>query len=113
MGHLLPALLIPAGVIAVMGLVILFDRLREPHRDPRELCAVVDRRTFRDATRRVDKLAAAGDFTRAWAGTVSICTWLKSERLYGSASRRAWFATQLEIWTARRAEFMPFAAVTE
>lgn len=112
MGHLLPVLLVPAGVLAVLGLVIGFDRLREPHRDPRKPCAVVDRRTFRDATRRVNKLAAAGDFTRAWCGAVSICVWLKSERHYGSPRRRAWFATQLEIWTARRAEFTPLGEAT-
>lgn len=107
------ALLGPAGIGLVLGVVILIDRLREPHRDPRRPCVVVDRRTFRDARRRVEKLAAAGDFSRAWAGCVAICTWLKSERHYGNARRRAWFAEQLATWTAQRAEFNPLATASD
>lgn len=99
----------PVAVGLVMGGVIAWDRLREPHRDLRRPIAVVDRRTFRDAHRRVEKLAAGGDFERAWAGCVAICVWLKSERHYGGRRRRAWFASRLETWTARRAEFSPLA----
>lgn len=107
------ALLGPAAVAVVLGSVIGFDRLREPHRDLRRPCAVVDKRTFRDARRRVEKLAASGDFGRAWAGCVAICTWLKAERLYGGPRRRAWFARELEVWTARRSEFNPQATAPD
>ncbi len=105
--------LLAVGPIAlfalVMGVAIGWDRLREPHRDPRRSFAVVDARTCRDARRRVERLTAAGDWSHAWYGTVAICTWLNHEKHHGRPARRARLAAELADWTARREEYNPLA----
>jgi hypothetical protein len=91
----------------VTGAVILWDRLREPHRDIHRPVAVVDQRTYRDARRRVERLAAEADWRRAYAGAAAICMWLASERHFGGSRRRQRLTADLEMWTARRAEYNP------
>lgn len=100
-----------AAFALIMGVAILGDRLREPRRELRRPFAIGGERDFRAARRRVDRLAAAGDFHHAWLGCVAICTWLRGERHFGSARRQAHLSGELEVWTARRAEFNPLAEV--
>ncbi len=68
----------PAAMGLVFGAVVVVNRLREPHRDPRRPAAVVDPRTYRDACRRVDRLLERGDVTHARIVITSICLWLRS-----------------------------------
>lgn len=91
----------------VFGGVVLWERFREPRRDPRRIMAVVDRRTYRNACRRVDKLVRQGDWTRAHAHAVAICQWLNYEQHHGRRLRRERLAADLEVWTARRQEYSP------
>lgn len=50
-----------AAVVLVVGAVIGWDRLREPHRDPARPMAVVDRRTYQAAVRRIARLESGHD----------------------------------------------------
>ncbi|WP_020666501.1 hypothetical protein [Amycolatopsis nigrescens] len=68
---------------------------------------VFDRRSYHKARAEVNTAAAAGDFPRAWSGCVAICCWLDSEQHRGRRARRERVAADLQIWTARRAEFNP------
>lgn len=109
MSAVLPAAYPIAAFVLVMGVVIGWDRLREPRRDLHRPFALGCERDYRDARRRVGRLAAAGEFQHAWLGCVAICTWLASERHYGGPRRRARLSADLEAWTARKAEFSPLA----
>jgi phage gp16-like protein len=100
-----------AAPLIVIGTVIAWDRLREPHRDIRNPSVVVDRRTYRDTRRRVERLVAEHDWTRAHAGATAICEWLASERHYGTRRRQQRMAADLQICTARKAEYFPLASV--
>jgi hypothetical protein len=72
--------LIPLAAFAVIfGAVVVWDRLREPHRDLTRPMAVVDRRTYRDAQRRIRRLLAASNTMHARHLTHAICVWLRSE----------------------------------
>ncbi|MBW4722403.1 hypothetical protein [Saccharothrix obliqua] len=104
----LMALTPPAAAGVVLGGVILWDRLREPHRDPAKPFAVVDARTFRDGRRRYDRLVAAGDWSHAHAVATAICVWLRHERHHGRAARRRRLDAQLGVWTARAQEAKPW-----
>ncbi|QYN41032.1 hypothetical protein K1T35_47680 (plasmid) [Pseudonocardia sp. DSM 110487] len=99
----------PAGMGLIFAVVVVWDRLRAPHRDIRRPVAIGGYRDYRDACRQVDKLVAAGDWARAYVGTVAIRTWLRSERHYGGRRRRARLAAELERWTARQSEYGPSA----
>jgi hypothetical protein len=81
--------------------VVGWDRLREPHRDPTRPFAVVDLRTYRDAQRRIERLLAAGHPIRARYLMHAICAWLRSEVHTGRRSRRAKRAAALEQWELR------------
>jgi hypothetical protein len=98
---------------AVMGVAIGWDRLREPRRALHRPFAVVDAHTYRDARRRIDRLAAIGDWPAAWAGTIAICQWLNHEQHYGRQSRRTRLAAELATWTARREEYNPLVSLSE
>lgn len=111
MNQILLAIAGPALIGAVIGAVILWDRLREPHRNLYRPVTVVDRRTYKDAVRRIERLASLGEWTKAHNGTVAILTWLNGERGLGSPRRKQWVAAQLEHWQARKAEFDPKAEV--
>jgi hypothetical protein len=97
--------LLAAGPLAaaalVFGVVVLWDRLREPHRDPTRPMAVVDARTYRDAQRRIERLIAAGDTRRARHLMHAICVWLRGEIHTGRKSRRVHRAAALEQWQLR------------
>jgi hypothetical protein len=108
---LMLAATMPGAAVLIFVSVVAWDRLREPHRNLRRPFAIGGTRDYRDACRRVERLAAAGDWRYAWSGCVAICTWLRSERHYGSARRRARLAADLDTWTARRAEFSPLAEI--
>lgn len=97
-----------AAPAAIMGAVIAWDRIREPHRDLRRPFAIGGERDYRDACRRVDRLLAEGDHWHAWIGCLAICEWLKSERHYGSLRRKRRLSAALKTWTARKQEFAPF-----
>jgi hypothetical protein len=96
-----------ASLLLVMALAICWDRWREPRRDLRRPFTVVDMRTYRDASRRVDRLVEAGDLPHAWLGAVAICTWLAYERHFGCRARRARLAAEFDIWRSRQAELEP------
>jgi hypothetical protein len=92
----------PLVVVAlIFGAVVLWDRLREPHRDPTQPMAVVDSRTYRNAQRRIGRLLDAGDTMRARHLMHAICVWLRSEIHTGGKSRRAHRAADLEQWQLR------------
>jgi hypothetical protein len=93
----LPAL-IPLAALMLFAEVVLWDRLREPHRDPTRPMAVVDSRTYRDAQRRIGRLLDAGDTLRARYLMHAICVWLRSEIHTGRVSRRVRRARELEQW---------------
>lgn len=105
--NLLPALSVPL----FLGAVIAWDRLREPHRDPRRPFAVVNRRTYRDAQRRLERLLDMGEVVKALVLTMSMCGWLRQEVHVGRRSRRVWCAAELERLELRieqwRAEAAP------
>lgn len=108
MHPILLALAGPAAIGLVLGAAILWDRLREPHRSLTRSTVVVDRRTYRDARRKVERLVAAEDWTRAHAAATAICQWLGHERHYGRDARRRRRAADFETWTARKQEMRPF-----
>lgn len=99
----------PAGVGLILGVVILLDRWRAPRKNIRTPVAIGGERDYRDGCVRVEKLAAAGDWTRAHTGATAICTWLRSERHYGSPARKARLEAALVTWTARCLEYDPRA----
>lgn len=102
------ALVGPASVGVVMGGAVLWDRLRERHRDITRPTVVVDARTYRDARRRVTRLVDAEDWTRAYRAATAICVWLGHERHYGRASRQRRLTADLAHWSARKQEMRPF-----
>jgi hypothetical protein len=56
----------PIGAFAlILGTAILWDRVREPRRDPSRPLAVVDDRTYHDAQRRIQRLLTTGDTAHA------------------------------------------------
>jgi len=89
----------PGGMALVMGVVIGWDRWREPRRDPRRVMAVVDRRTLRDALRRADRLDLTDDAERrAIIGHLTAARmWLIGEIRVGPRRRRLWCAVQLRV----------------
>ncbi len=91
----------PASIALILGAVVAWDRLREPHRDPSRPFAVVDPRTHRDAQRRITRLLAAGDPTPARPLIHAICTWLRDEIHTGPSRRRVRRARELEQWQLR------------
>lgn len=101
------ALIGPLAFALTFGGAYLYNQLR--HRPIGERAEVWNRHTYRLACRQVERQAAAGLWLTAWEGATAICTWLRSQRHYGSTRRRAWFARQYETWTAKRAEFNPLA----
>jgi hypothetical protein len=101
---LLAALPLTAAAL-IFGVVVLCDRLREPHRDPTRPMAVVDNRTYRDAQRRIERLLEAGDTMRARHLMHAICIWLRYEVRTGRKSRRAHRAADLEQWELRLEQF--------
>lgn len=111
MSPALLAVLVPLAVVLIVGTAIAWDKLREPFRDPRTPCAVVDERTFRVARRRIERLVAIEEWTAAYAGATAICIWLKSERHFGSRRRQQRLAAELERWTARKTEYSPTATL--
>lgn len=103
----LEGLIGPAAFVLVFGSVIGFDRWREPRRPLYRPFAVVDRRTFSYAQRRIERLVDRGgpdDLRWAWMGAVSICTWLRGEVRTGRPGRRIQRASQLERWEAQAAD---------
>ena len=102
MQSLIMAVAGPSAAGLVLGSVILWDRCREPHRDPRRTTVVVDQHTYRDACKRVDRLIDLGEPHRAWMASVAICLWLRSEVRYGRPRRRLGRAVDLERWELRR-----------
>jgi hypothetical protein len=99
----------PGGIGLILGAVILLDRWRAPRKDIRTSVAIGGERDYRDACVRVEKLAATGDWRRAHTGATAICTWLRSERHYGSRARQARLEAGLVTWTAHRLEYDPRA----
>lgn len=99
-----------AATAAVFGAVVLWDRLREPHRDLRRPFAVVDMRTFRDAERRVGRLLATGELRDQFTarhGVTAMCKWLRDEvRFSRRPARRVALASKLERWEARKQELL-------
>jgi hypothetical protein len=101
------------GLIPVTGIALIFaavvgwDRLREPHRDPTRPFAVVDLRTYHDAQRRIERLLAADDPTRARHLIHAICQWLRYEVRTGRPSRRVKQAAELEQWELQLAQLTP------
>jgi hypothetical protein len=108
-GPVLLAVASPAGIGLIMGVVILLDRWRVPRKDIHTPVAIGGERDFRDACFRVEKLAAAGDWTQAHTGATAICTWLRSERHYGSRIRKTRLEAALVTWTAHCLEYDPRA----
>lgn len=104
MRTVLVALAPVAAVALIFGAVVLGDRLREPYRDPTRPMAVVDRRTYRDAQRRIGRLLDDGDTMRARHLMHAICGWLRSEIHTGRRSRRVRRAAELEQWQLRLEE---------
>ncbi|RZU46581.1 hypothetical protein EV385_6656 [Krasilnikovia cinnamomea] len=90
-----------AAVALIFGAVVLWDRLREPRRDPTRPMAVADGRTYRDAQRRIRRLLDAGDTMRARHLVHAIRAWLRDEVRTGRKSRRARRAADLEQWELR------------
>lgn len=107
MNPVLIALFGPIGFGLAYGGAYLYNQLR--HRPIGERAEVWNRHTYRLACRQVERQAAAGLWFTAAEGATAICVWLRSERHYGSARRRAWFDRQLEAWTMKHAEFSPLA----
>lgn len=57
---------------------------------------VVDRRTYRNARRRVDALIASGDLVRARSGIAAMRLWLRDEIHTGARRRAIGYAADLE-----------------
>jgi hypothetical protein len=77
-------------------------------KDRTKAIVVVDRRTYRNAARRLTELREASEPVKAFSQVSLILTWLRSERHYGSQRRRDRFAERLAVMepidTAVRAE---------
>jgi hypothetical protein len=101
---MLTAAIIPAAALLIFAAVVVWDRLREPHRHPTRPCAVVDPRTYRDAQRRVTRLLDAGDPIGARHVMHAMCVWLRQEIHTGPKRRRVLRASQLEQWQLRLAQ---------
>jgi hypothetical protein len=89
----------PAAVGLVFAAAVVIDRIREPHRDPRGICAVVDSRTLQRALRRADRLEQRGeveDIIRARTLLHAANLWLRGEIHTGPKRRRARRAAQRE-----------------
>ncbi|MFC9250637.1 hypothetical protein [Amycolatopsis thailandensis] len=88
----------------------LFDKIREPFRDPRRPAGpVVDRRTYRLVQRRVARLVELEEWNRAQAGAHSLCAWLRQKRHEGSPRNRERMNAALATWTRLAAEYDPKA----
>ena len=103
------ALIGPAGFGLAYGGARLYNQLR--HRPIYERAEAWNWHSYQLACRQVDRQAAAELWFLAWEAAEALCTWLSSERHYGSARRQAWFERQLTTWTAKRDEFNPLALV--
>jgi hypothetical protein len=68
-----------AALALVLGAAIVWDRWREPRRDPARPMAVVDDRTYRDAQQRIGRLLDASDTMRARTLMHGSCLWLRRE----------------------------------
>ncbi|MEU7591266.1 hypothetical protein AB0A95_33840 [Micromonospora sp. NPDC049230] len=84
--------------VLAMGVMVGWDRWREHRvRDPRSVMAVVDRRTLRDAMRRVKRLDLDDD--RDWRAALGHLTgariWLRNEIRFASRRRGVWYAARL------------------
>ncbi len=104
MRHLLLGLAGPLAVGLVLGAAITWDRLREPHRDPRGAFAVVDQPTLNDALRRFTRLVDAGDLFRARVIAKQACLWLRHEIHTGPKRKRVRRAAELEQWELLESE---------
>jgi hypothetical protein len=89
------AIIWSGGPLLVLAAVIAWDRWREPRRDPSGPMAVVDRRTLRDALRRVDRLDPVTGRPAAVGHLTAARIWLRGEIHTGPKRRRAWAAGQL------------------
>lgn len=89
-----------AAVWAVMGIVfgaaILWDKLREKHRNPARVFAVVDERTYKIAEQHIERLEELGDLARVQARLLSMKAWLKGEIRNGSRRKALDRARRLE-----------------
>jgi hypothetical protein len=92
---------LPALIALILGAVVAWDRLREPHRDPTRPFVVVDPRTYQDAQQRITRLLAADDPTHARPLIHAICIWLRDEIHTGPSRRRVRRARELEQWELR------------
>jgi hypothetical protein len=99
MPTLLMALAGPTAAGLVFAVVVIIDRIREPHRDPGGVYAVVDSRTLACALRRVDRLEQRGevsDLLRARTLLHAARAWLRGEIHTGRKRHRVRRAAQLE-----------------
>ncbi|AIG81287.1 Putative membrane protein (plasmid) [Amycolatopsis japonica] len=96
----------PLGVVLVIGAAALITRLTERRRS-HQRATVCDMRTFHVAERQVAWQVARHDWEMAHLNAEVICTWLTSERHYGSARRQRKIKQALEVWNARRVEYRP------
>lgn len=104
MNPLLLEITIPvAGFGLVMGGAIGWDRLREPFRDPWRNAVVRDRRTFKRAGRRIERLLEIGEPDRARYVVISAVNWLTSQTHIGRPARRARYGRLLGEWNVRYA----------
>lgn len=106
----------PGSALVVIGAVIIWDRCREPYRNLHRPFAVVDRRTKRDAERRINRLLARGedrDLRHAHYGMVAITTWLNHQRsTYAEKpQRRKALDDELARWRSMSTEFSPSAQI--
>lgn len=79
-----------AAAALLLAVAILVDRLREPHRDPAGIVAVVDLRTARRALARAKRLDLQSGTTcaAAYRHLMGVRTWAAGERYYGTHRRR-------------------------
>jgi hypothetical protein len=97
----------PVTAGLVFGVVVLIDKLREPHRNPTHPYPVVDARTYRRAQHRIARLEAAGQVGWARATRHACRVWLRGEIRTGPKRRRALRAAQLEQVELRLEETLP------
>lgn len=87
---------------AVMGLTVLGTRIVAARRDPRTYWpVVVDRRTYRNASRAANKLIAMDEPVRAHAAVMLIMKWLGGEITAGPKWRREEYEHALLHWQGR------------
>lgn len=104
----------PAGYGLGYGVPWVIDKVREPFRNPRRFAGpVVDRRTFRLVQRRVHRLVELEEWTRAHAGALALCVWLRQKRHEGSAGHRKRMNEALTTWTRLAAEYDPRAELAD